>query len=134
MVGGSGEKRTLRLVAQYADACNISGDAPTVRRKLEALGRYCADVGRDRAEISVTRLGSLFLTSGREQTSQVREFVEAAVGPEEMGAMTIGTADQVVDQVGTFVESGVEEFLFNMPLAEPEGITEAGKVLTSAFA
>jgi F420-dependent oxidoreductase-like protein len=57
LVGGQGERRTLRLVAQYADACNLS-DLPdsgqTVTRKLEVLARHCADVGRPMAEIDKT--------------------------------------------------------------------------------
>ena len=55
MIGGSGERKTLRLVAQYADACNLfDSDAATVRHKLEVLDRHCADVGRDPAAISRT--------------------------------------------------------------------------------
>jgi F420-dependent oxidoreductase-like protein len=52
LIGGSGEKKTLRLVAQYADACNLfDTGADGVRHKLEVLERHCADVGRDPAEI-----------------------------------------------------------------------------------
>ena len=47
LVGGSGERRTLRLVARYADACNLFGDAATVRHKVDVLHRHCADVDRD---------------------------------------------------------------------------------------
>src|SRR5215510_14838057 len=47
LVGGSGERKTLRLVAQYADACNISGDPETLAHKLDVLRRHCDDVGRD---------------------------------------------------------------------------------------
>src|SRR5580700_3611366 len=56
LIGGSGEKKTLRLVATYADACNIIGDADTVAHKVEVLHRHCQDVGRDPAEIEVTAL------------------------------------------------------------------------------
>src|SRR5581483_11369305 len=59
LVGGGGEKRTLRLVAQYADACNLAGDVATVGHKVEVLRRHCADVGRDPAEVRVTRLCSM---------------------------------------------------------------------------
>ena len=56
LIGGSGERKTLRLVAKYADACNIIGDAATVAHKVEVLRRHCDDVGRDPSEIEVTAL------------------------------------------------------------------------------
>ncbi len=56
LIGGGGEKRTLRLVAQYGDACNLFGDPDAVRHKLDVLERHCADVGRDPAEITKTVL------------------------------------------------------------------------------
>jgi F420-dependent oxidoreductase-like protein len=59
LVGGSGERKTLRLVAEYADACNLFGDPKMVRRKLEVLHAHCADVGRDPSTIEVTHLGTL---------------------------------------------------------------------------
>ncbi len=57
VVGGSGERRTLRLVAEHADACNLYGFEPAeVRRKLEVLDGHCHDVGRDPAEVARTVL------------------------------------------------------------------------------
>jgi F420-dependent oxidoreductase-like protein len=55
LIGGGGEKKTLRLVAQYADACNINGlDREEAARKLGVLRQHCADVGRDYDEIEKT--------------------------------------------------------------------------------
>lgn len=55
LIGGSGERKTLRLVAQYADACNLfATDVAEVAHKLEVLDRHCADVGRDPAEVQRT--------------------------------------------------------------------------------
>jgi alkanesulfonate monooxygenase SsuD/methylene tetrahydromethanopterin reductase-like flavin-dependent oxidoreductase (luciferase family) len=59
LIGGTGERRTLRLVAQYGDACNlfdIPDDGRTVSRQLDVLARHCADVGRpaDQVERTVT--------------------------------------------------------------------------------
>lgn len=51
MIGGGGEKKTLRLVAKYADACNVSGNAAEVSHKFEVLRRHCDAVGRDYHEI-----------------------------------------------------------------------------------
>jgi alkanesulfonate monooxygenase SsuD/methylene tetrahydromethanopterin reductase-like flavin-dependent oxidoreductase (luciferase family) len=56
LIGGGGERKTLRLVATYADACNFTGDASEIAHKLEVLRGHCDDVGRDRAEIEVTAL------------------------------------------------------------------------------
>src|SRR5437868_8501054 len=47
LIGGGGEKVTLRLVAQYADACNIGGDIPTIKHKLDVLKQHCEQIGRD---------------------------------------------------------------------------------------
>ncbi|MDQ4097017.1 MAG: TIGR03560 family F420-dependent LLM class oxidoreductase, partial [Actinomycetota bacterium] len=62
LVGGMGERRTLKLAARYADACNFFGDAATVRHKVAVLHRHCADAGRDPAGIRVTHLGSAVVT------------------------------------------------------------------------
>lgn len=57
MVGGGGERKTLRLVAQYADACNLFATTPEqVSHKLDVLRRHCDDIGRDVAEIRVTMM------------------------------------------------------------------------------
>ena len=54
MIGGGGEKKTLRLVAKYADACNVAGNAEEIAHKFDVLKRHCDDVGRDYDEIERT--------------------------------------------------------------------------------
>jgi F420-dependent oxidoreductase-like protein len=56
MIGGGGERKTLRLVAQYADACNIIGSLGDVAHKIDVLRRHCDAVGRDPNEIEVTTM------------------------------------------------------------------------------
>jgi F420-dependent oxidoreductase-like protein len=56
LIGGSGERKTLRLVARYADACNIFGDAKEIAHKLTVLRRHCDAIGRDPNEIEVTAM------------------------------------------------------------------------------
>lgn len=59
MVGGSGERKTLRLVAEYADACNLfATSTEEVAHKIEVLGRHCEAVGRDPGEVTKTIIGS----------------------------------------------------------------------------
>jgi F420-dependent oxidoreductase-like protein len=56
MIGGGGEKKTLRFVATYADACNPMGSPEDVAHKIDVLRRHCDDVGRDPNEIEVTTM------------------------------------------------------------------------------
>ena len=59
MVGGGGEKKTLRLVAQYADACNVFGSPEAIARKYEILRQHCLAVGRDPDEIERSTLQNI---------------------------------------------------------------------------
>jgi len=73
LIGGSGEKKTLRLVAQYADACNLfSGmGLDAVRAKLDVLKGHCERLGRDYAEIEKTTLETVHLAHGKMSASDV---------------------------------------------------------------
>jgi F420-dependent oxidoreductase-like protein len=79
LVGGSGERRTLKLVARHADACNLFGDPDTVRHKVGVLHRHCADEGRDPAEIAVTVLSTADAPSTEDHVGRYRAFAEAGV-------------------------------------------------------
>jgi alkanesulfonate monooxygenase len=73
MIGGTGEKKTLRLVAQYADACNLFAGMglETLQHKLAILKQHCDNVGRDYAEIEKTTLGTAYLADGQMSVSDV---------------------------------------------------------------
>jgi alkanesulfonate monooxygenase SsuD/methylene tetrahydromethanopterin reductase-like flavin-dependent oxidoreductase (luciferase family) len=62
MVGGGGERTTLRLVARYADACNVFGAPDMLRHKFSVLQRHCESVGRDYATIERTNLSTISIT------------------------------------------------------------------------
>jgi alkanesulfonate monooxygenase SsuD/methylene tetrahydromethanopterin reductase-like flavin-dependent oxidoreductase (luciferase family) len=91
LVGGSGERRTLRLVARHADACNLFGDPDTVRHKLAVLREHCAAEHRDPAQITVTHLaparviepgeerGGKGAATAEEHIGRYRELAEAGV-------------------------------------------------------
>lgn len=76
MIGGAGEKRTLPLVAKYADACNLYAfETPdVVRRKLDVLRRHCEMIGRPFEEIERTAIGSIDLRKGAMSMSEVIEY------------------------------------------------------------
>jgi F420-dependent oxidoreductase-like protein len=99
MIGGSGERKTLRLVAEYADACNIFGGPDEIRHKLDVLRRHCDAVGRDPSEIEVTAM--------------YREIPEGATvddvvrGAEELASVGVSTlvTGAVGDDPGRWLES-----------------------------
>ena len=68
IVGGGGERRTLRIAARWADACNVRADLDTVRHKAAVLHRHCDDVGRPRDQVAVTVLDVAVVGASREDT------------------------------------------------------------------
>ncbi len=70
LIGGGGEKKTLRLTARYADMWNGFGDPGTIHHKLEVLAEHCEAEGRDRSEIIATRLGTLIVGDTAEEADR----------------------------------------------------------------
>jgi F420-dependent oxidoreductase-like protein len=80
LVGGSGERRTLRLVARYADACNLFGDPAEVRRKVGVLHAHCEAEGRDPSSVAVTHLSTAGADLGLDDhVGRYRQLAEAGV-------------------------------------------------------
>jgi alkanesulfonate monooxygenase SsuD/methylene tetrahydromethanopterin reductase-like flavin-dependent oxidoreductase (luciferase family) len=69
IVGGSGERRTLRIVAEQADGCNLPADPAVLRHKIEVLHAHCAELGRDPAEVEITVLDLPVIGTDREDTA-----------------------------------------------------------------
>ena len=112
MIGGSGEKVTLRLVAQYAQWCNVSGDPETVRHRLDVLKEHCDRLGRPYDEI--TRSNYCTVLVGRDDADvaakreRLRDFVPVN------GAL-IGTPEQLIDTFGQYAKVGVQYSIFRTP-------------------
>jgi F420-dependent oxidoreductase-like protein len=132
MIGGGGERRTLKLVAQYADMCNIFGSPDDVRHKVSVLRKHCADAGRDPSSIVVSRLATLVLTGSPEHTEQVRTVIAAAGRP--VNALNIGEEHELVAQVETLLDAGVDYFIFNMPMSTADDVRRVGALLSPLLA
>ncbi len=91
LVAGGGEKKTLRLVAQYADACNLFGNAEAVRAKLDILKQHCETLGRDYRTIEITTLGTVDPQPGKMSSKEV------------------------IAQCKALASIGVQHAVFNMP-------------------
>jgi F420-dependent oxidoreductase-like protein len=88
LVGGGGERRTLAIVARYADACNVFGDAPTVRHKFAILREHCDRIGRDYASITRTA----FVSPGADPVRFEEQLVELADAGAQ-GVVVLGALD-----------------------------------------
>jgi F420-dependent oxidoreductase-like protein len=137
LIGGGGERRTLRLVAEHADACNLFGDADTIRHKLGVLNRHCDDVGRDPSAITKTRLGTLVIAETPEAAARKVEALRTARAMDEAmfrAMVTAGDPASVVEQVAALLDTGLDGLVFNMPDAHDlTAVTLAGRTLTGAF-
>src|SRR5687768_14160802 len=67
LVGGTGERKTLRIVAKYADACNLFGSISTIQKKLNSLKEHCKSVGRDYETILKTKLDLVVIDGDKER-------------------------------------------------------------------
>jgi F420-dependent oxidoreductase-like protein len=116
MVGGSGEKRTLRLVARHADACNLVGDPDRVRHKLTVLREHCEAEERDPAEIEVTHLAPA-------------RVVASAGAREGQGAATV---EEHVGHYRELAEAGVQTAIVGLSDADgAESVRRFGEVIAA---
>ncbi len=130
MVGGSGEKKTLRLVARHADACNVFGDLERFRHLMGVLDRHCEDVGRDPKEITRTTMARVCIApTEREAAAKL-----AALGLEDAG-FTTGGPEQVAESVQAQVDAGVEALTVVLPDAHDlETVALVGETLGPVLA
>jgi F420-dependent oxidoreductase-like protein len=137
LVGGSGERKTLRLVAQYADGCNVFGDPERIRHLMGVLDAHCEDVGRDPTEITRTRLGTLAIAETHEEAERkLAEWPDRVnLDPERRKlVLTVGDPDEVGEEVRALLDAGLEGLVFNMPNPhDPDAVALAGETLRRAI-
>jgi F420-dependent oxidoreductase-like protein len=136
LVGGSGERKTLRMVAQYADASNVFGDVETIRHLMGVLDGHCADLGRDPREITRTKLATLVLADTHEAAHAKAAPILEHLPAERVAALLLaGDPDEVGEQVAAHREAGLDGVIVNMPYVHDlEQVALAGRTLAAAFA
>ena len=117
VVGGGGERRTLRLAAEHADGVNVMGDIETVRHKVEVLHRHCDELGRDRDEVAVTHLAPTLVGADR---ADLRDLVDRLRPPRlDPGAFAAranaGTVDDQIGRLHELADAGVDEVIVSLP-------------------
>jgi len=120
MIGGSGERKTLRIVAQYADMWNVFGTPEEVLHKDEVLRRHCADVGRDAADIERTVGCKVTIRSTEAEAERVRRsLLEHNRTPLERVAddktFWTGTPEQIADTMVGYRKVGFHTFIAELP-------------------
>ena len=112
LVGGGGERRTLRLVARYADACNLTGEPDAVRHKLSVLHAHCADLGRDPADVEVTHLSTALVAPDAATLADETARLAPSRGTARWRAWTHpGTVEDHVLRVGALRDAGVRHVI-----------------------
>jgi F420-dependent oxidoreductase-like protein len=135
LVGGSGERKTLRMVAQYADACNLFGDADRVEHLLGVLAGHCENVGRDPGEITKTAMFPVVIAGDEDGVRAKLDAMRAAGAPEDrVASMAAGTPEQILELAGAYRDVGIEGLTLTMPDAHDlEAVALAGKTLAPVF-
>ena len=132
LVGGQGERRTLRLAAQYADACNLFGDPAVVAAKLAVLRRHCADVGRDPAAVEVTHLSTALVGVDPAHVAQLVDAGRPRRVSAERYAASINAAT-VSDHIGRFralADAGIQHAIVSLAdLVDPDAVTRFAAVI-----
>ena len=104
LIGGGGEKVTLKITATYADEWNVWGTPETLRHKMAILDGHCADVGRDPKAIQRSAVALLFMSDDADYVAKMR-------GADLQQAAIIGSPSEVADIVAEYEDAGVDELI-----------------------
>jgi alkanesulfonate monooxygenase SsuD/methylene tetrahydromethanopterin reductase-like flavin-dependent oxidoreductase (luciferase family) len=117
LIGGGGEKRTLRIVARYADACNVGGGFDNVKRKDEILREHCRSVGRDESEIERTAgMGICIIRDDPAEAERVAAATfERNGNAEPWKNQLIGTPERVIEAMRPYLGIGFRHFIIGFP-------------------
>jgi F420-dependent oxidoreductase-like protein len=143
MIGGSGEKKTLRMVAKYADESNLTSPPDELEHKLEVLAGHCEKVGRDRSEISVSQhLNGCIAATHDQAYDELKAFlgargidldtVEGPLREMILGRLIWGDPDEVGEQLTNVLAKGADGLTISLPgqAHDPERVELLGNVAT----
>ena len=134
LVGGAGERRTLRLAARHADAANVFGDLATVRRKGAVLRAHCEDVGRDPAAVELTHLTTVLVGDDDAHVARLVERHRPRTRSAERYAATVhaGTVADHARRLAALAEVGVSEVMVRLvDVVDPGSVARMGAVIAA---
>ncbi len=146
MIGGSGEKKTLRMVAQYADESNLTSPYTQLPHKLEVLAAHCERLGRDRSEITVSQHLNVVMGDSHDEAYKSivaflgargldLESIDEAGRNQILSMITWGDEDEVGERLAAVLELGAQGVTCSMPGTGhmPERVEQLGKVASKAL-
>jgi F420-dependent oxidoreductase-like protein len=123
LVGGSGERKTLKIVAKYADACNLFGSPETVRKKLDILKEHCKSVDRDYNSILKTKLSAIIVDDNNDMAKNRVRKTFRGIPEEQIKEFVIyGTPEDVSRQIEILEQVGIQYLIVDL---EPDRELEA---------
>jgi F420-dependent oxidoreductase-like protein len=136
LIGGSGERKTLRLVAQYADGCNLFGDPDRAKHLLGVLEGHCETVGRDSSEITKTGMGQVAIAPTHEAAqAKLQPLRDRGVPEERLAGMIVGDPDTVGERAQAMADVGIEGMTVSLPdVHDLEAVELVGQALGAVFA
>ncbi|MBV9820188.1 MAG: LLM class F420-dependent oxidoreductase [Solirubrobacterales bacterium] len=136
LVGGSGERKTLRLVAQYADGCNLFGDPERAKHLIGVLEGHCEAVGRDPAEITKTGMGSVVIGSTHEAAQDKAAMLrDRGVPQSRLDASIVGDPGTIAERAQAMADVGIEGMTISLPdVDDLEAVQLAGQAIGPVFA
>jgi F420-dependent oxidoreductase-like protein len=118
LIGGGGEQVTLKLVAQYGDACNVLGDLQTIQHKFDVLRQHCAVVGRNYESIRRTSTAPCSIA---DTDKQARAQMPERFRDRQSERPMIGSPDTIRQRLAQFEAAGVQELIVSFyPRTDPE--------------
>jgi alkanesulfonate monooxygenase SsuD/methylene tetrahydromethanopterin reductase-like flavin-dependent oxidoreductase (luciferase family) len=122
LIGGGGERVTLKLVAKYADANNVGGGIANVRKKEAILLQHCETVGRDPSEIERTSgIGSVVIRDSREDAARVQKEIFERNGKADLWTdQPVGTPEDVAERLLPYLELGYRHLIGGFPSPHDE--------------
>lgn len=117
LIAGGGEKVTLKLVAQYGDACNVAGDLATLEHKFSVIKQHCEAVGRNYEDIHRTAMTLCIIGDTDEQAQAQISPMMRAQGGNAIDDSLVGTIDTIRKRIAAYEAAGVQELVIAFPNA-----------------